>query len=507
LVKILEHRTNSLGLYLRAVIVVVLCTLTAAAIFPHLDAANLSMLYLAGIVVVALYYGRGPSMLATILSVAAFDILFTEPYGSFAIKDVQYVFTLLVMLLVAITVSTLALRSRRQTQAIQEQEHRTASLYTLNRKFSNAQGMQELATLGVRHVAEEFHTYAKIYIPDSRGTFNVISTRQEQTAPSAEIGIAEWAYNNGQIAGHDTGNLPGSDYLYIPLRALQNIVGVLAVFAVPLLPSAQIADREFLHSVADQIALAIERISLTEEAQQARMQAETERLRSNLLSSVSHDLRTPLSSIMGAASTLREKGITLDPKTHDELSQLAYEEAQRLNRLVGNLLDMTRLESGGLRVEKEWQTLEEVIGAALHHLGKRRKEHPIVVNLPSSMPLVPMDIVLIEQVFLNLLENAFKYTPEGTPIELSAESTEDKITVEVADQGPGIVPGDEGKIFEKFYRSNTTSSGAGLGLTICKGIIEAHRGKISARNRPSGGAIISFTLPLEGKQPSIDEEA
>jgi two-component system sensor histidine kinase KdpD len=501
------RKHSSFSQYLRAVVVVVICTFIAGLVFPNIHAANLSMVFLTGIVITALYYGRGPSILATILSAAAFDVFFTEPYGTFSIAEVQYVLTLLVMLLVAVTISTLAVRSREQTAIAQEREHRTASLYALNHKLSGANGLPELYTLAVQHIGEEFGSSTFIYSPENNLSLQLRAAQRIQDAPEPEIGIAQWVYDHRQAAGSGTDNLAGSTYLYIPLKTSQKVVGVIAMLHPPTQPPLWPADRQFLDTVADQVALAIERAMLTEEVQQARMQAETERLRSNLLSSVSHDFRTPLASIMGAASTLLEQGLMLDPKTHDELAQLAYEEAHRLNRLVGNLLDMTRLESGGLHIEKEWQTLEEVVGAALRRLGKRRRGQPIVTNLPPDLPLVPMDSVLIEQVLVNLLENAIKYAPEGKPIELSASATAKDIVVEIADQGPGIVPGDEEKIFNKFYRSaNVTSEGVGLGLTICRGIIEAHQGKIEARTGPAGGAVFRFTLPLEGEQPHFDEE-
>ena len=502
-----NRQLNRLGHYLQALMVVVICTLVAAILFPYFASANLSMVYLTGIVISALFYGKGPSILATILSVATLDFLFIEPYGTFAVSDVQYVLSLFVMLMVAVTVSTLALRSRQQTEMAQMREYRTASLYAMNRKFSNVQGVQAVIDAAIQHVNAEFASFGRIYVIEHGNIRYATSFKPEHGIPEPEIEIARWVYNQGIPAGNGTDNSPGSSYLYIPLRALQTVVGVLAIYVASYRQPMSNASRQFLGTFADQIAVAIERVALTEAAQQARMQAETERLRSNLLSSVSHDFRTPLSSIMGAASTLLEKGGSLDPKTHEELSQLAYEEAQRLDRLVGNLLDMTRLESGGLHVEKEWQTLEEVIGAALHHLGSRRSSHPILTDLPSALPLVPMDSVLIEQVLLNLLENAIKYTPADTPIRLSAIADGNQVAVEVADSGPGIVRGDEERIFDKFYRSKGAgSSGVGLGLTICKGIIEAHSGKVWAENRSAGGAVFHFTLPLEGGQPEFDEE-
>jgi len=503
-----QRRLNSitLVLYLRAILIVILCVALATALFPYFSTENLSMVFLTGIVITALFYGRGPSILATILSVAALDYFFTAPYQTFAISNIQNILTLLVMLLVSLTISSLATRSRNQAQQLKEREHRTASLYEMNRKLSGAQGLQNLLDLAAQHLETEFASPTIIFAADGIGSLSVSSKHLPQS-PSPEIGLVEWTYYSGKMSGYGTLNVPSNPYLYLPLSVLENAVGVLTIYAREQPRLALPERRQYLETFGDQLAVTIERFNLAEEAQKARTQAETERLRSSLLSSVSHDLRTPLASIMGAASTLLEKGPTLDARTHAELSQVAYEEAERLNRLVRNLLDMTRVESGGLKIDKEWQSLEEVVGASLRMLGNRRSEHHITTNLPMQLPLIPMDTVLIEQVLVNLLDNAIKYTPPGTRIDLSASAAPEEVTIKMMDQGPGIAPGDEQKIFDRFYRSNSQgSSGVGLGLAICKGIVEAHGGKIWAENRPSGGAAFTFTLPLEGQQPELEDE-
>jgi two-component system sensor histidine kinase KdpD len=263
-----------------------------------------------------------------------------------------------------------------------------------------------------------------------------------------------------------------------------------------------------LETFASQIALGIERAALAEAAQQAQVQIETEQLRNSLLSSVSHDLRTPLAAIAGAASSLLEDHAALDASMRHELCQTIAEEAHRLNRLVNNLLEMTRLESGAIHVHTEWQPLEEVVGAALARLEAQLADRPLTTHLPADLPLVPLDSVLIEQVLINLLDNAVKYTPPGSPIRLSAWAAQDAVTVEVADQGPGLPPGEENRIFEKFYRvpHTTRPGGAGLGLTICRGIVAAHGGRMWAANRPGGGTLIRFTLPLTGTPPVVIPE-
>jgi two-component system sensor histidine kinase KdpD len=335
-----------------------------------------------------------------------------------------------------------------------------------------------------------------------------ISDRTVFAPDSHDQGVAQWVYDHGQLAGMGTDTLAGARALYLPLIASRGTIGVLGVRPAQLRRFLAPEQLHLLETFANQAALALERVALTEEAQRAQVQAETERMRSTLLSSVSHDLRTPLAVISGATSSLVEGATMLEPATRVELAQTAYDEAERLNRLVGNLLDMTRLESGAVQVRKEWQPLEEVVGAALTRLDERLRDHPVTASLPPDGPLVPLDSVLIEQVLINLLENAIKYTPPGSPIEISATGARDAVTVTVADRGPGIPPGGVQRVFEKFYRARAGdgSGGVGLGLTICRGIVEAHGGRIWVENRPGGGAAFHFTLPLEGTPPPVAPE-
>jgi two-component system sensor histidine kinase KdpD len=310
------------------------------------------------------------------------------------------------------------------------------------------------------------------------------------------------------MAGLGTATLPSAEALYVPLLGTRGAVGVLGVR--PASPHRLLAPEQIhlLETFANQTALGIERATLAGEAQQAQVQVATERLRNSLLSTVSHDLRTPLTAIAGAASGLLEENAPLDASTRHELCQTISEEANRLNRLVNNLLDMTRLEAGAIQVHKEWQPLEEVVGAALTRLEAQLHDRPLSTHFPAGLLLVPLDSVLIEQVLINLLDNAVKYTPPGSPIDLTAWATEDAVTIEVADRGPGLPPGEEQRIFDKFYRVQRPPmpSGTGLGLTICRGLVEAHGGQMWAENRPGGGTVVRFTLPLTGTPPSVAPE-
>ncbi len=323
-----------------------------------------------------------------------------------------------------------------------------------------------------------------------------------------EQGVAQWVYDHNQPAGLGTATLPGSQGLYLPLVTSQGTAGVLGIYSAPPNRSLSPDQMHLLETFANQTALAIERGLLAEETEQTRLKMEAERQRNALLSSVSHDLRTPLASITGAVSSLLENENTLDANGRRELAQIAYEEAERLNRLLGNLLDMTRLESGGVHVMKEWQPLEEVVGSVLNRLAERSADHPIVILLPSDSPLVPIDGVLIEQVLINLLENAIKYSPANSPVELSAVAGSYEVIVEIADRGPGLPAAELQSVFDKFYRAQpATTHGVGLGLTISRGMVEAHGGRIWAENRPGGGAVFRFTIPLDGKPPEVKTDA
>jgi two-component system sensor histidine kinase KdpD len=493
------------SLHARALGVVVICTLIAGLMFRFFAPANLIMAYLVGVVYVASRYGRGPSVLASVVSVLTFDFFFVPPYLTFVVADSQYVVTFAVMLLVGLTISRMTTRIKDQAEAARERERRTTSLYEMSRDFANNSEVEALAQIAIRHIENVFESRVVVLLPDHNTQFSVHGSDEvSRKLTEQELSVGRWVYDHGQEAGLGTQTLPGAQGVYLPLLTPKGKVGVLGAYASQpsRLPSPD--QMHLLETFANQTALAIERAQLTDETEQARVQIETERLRSSLLSSVSHDLRTPLAAITGAASGLLEREHNLDPHGR-ELAQVAYEEAERLNRLVSNLLEMTRLESGNVKVEKEWQPLEEVVGTTLLRLERLFEGRPLKTNLPDDLPLVPIDAVLIEQVLVNLLENAVKYTPADSPISLSAWVEDQEVVVEVADRGPGLPAGDEQRIFDKFYRVRpTTASGVGLGLAICRAVIETHGGRIWAENRAGGGAAFRFTLPLDGEPPQID---
>jgi two-component system, OmpR family, sensor histidine kinase KdpD len=492
--------------YLWAVATVVVSTLVCRAMFKRYDNSNLIMVYLLGVAFVAARFGRGPSALAALLSVGAFDFFFVPPFLTFAVSDGQYAVTFAVMLLVSLLISTLSVRVKAQAEAAKSREQRTQVLYAMSRDLAAARTAEEVARAASRHVADVLRGTAEVILPSTEGQ---VGSGSLKGAPgdAREAAVAQWAFDHGRMAGLGTDTLPGAAALYLPLRGTQGTVGVLGVQPdAGLLPLAP-EQIDLLESLGQQAASGLERVRLAGDAEQARVAVETERLRSTLLSSVSHDLRTPLAAITGAASTLLGRA-PLAPEVERDLKEAIRDEAERLNRLVTNLLDMTRLDSGQVNLHRDWESLEELVGTALARLDAPLRLRPVTVDLAPDLPPVPVDGVLVEQVFVNLLDNALKYTPAGTPIAIRGCIRDSAALLEVADEGPGLPPGAEEHVFEKFYRGgHEAQRGFGLGLPICKAIVTAHGGAIWAENQMPRGAVFRFTLPLgEAPEPARESE-
>ncbi len=493
--------------WLLSIASVAACTGIAALMSPHFALVDLAMVYLLGVVFTASRAAKGPTLLATLLSVAAFDFFFVPPYLTFAVGDVRYFVTFIVMFVVAFVISSLTLRVRAQGDAARLRERRTAALYSLSRELVHERGRDRISTIAVKHISEVFSSQVVVLVPDERGNLAIPGTDPGTFAlDQRELGVAQWTFDHRERAGVGTDTLPGAKALYLPLVGSSRTVGVLGILPDPSVSSFDQEQVHVLESFANQTGMAIERAFLVEEAQRALLKAETETLRNTLLSSVSHDLRTPLAAVTGAATTLLQRDVTLDEPSRQELIQTIFEEAEHLNRIIRNVLDMIRLESGAITLRKEWQSLEEILGVVLNRLAEKLKDHPLATRLPADLPLVPFDPLLIEQVLINLLENAAKYTPPGSPLELSATIKGDNLEVALADRGPGIRPGEEERIFDKFVRGYATGGGIGLGLTICRAIITAHGGRIWAENREGGGAVFRFELPIEGPPPLTQTE-
>jgi two-component system sensor histidine kinase KdpD len=485
--------------YLWAVGLVALATAIGFLIGGRLAPTNLVMLYLLAVLIAAVYLGRGPSILASILGVLTFDFLFVEPYFTFVVSDTQYVITFIGLFLVGLVISALATRARQQADAAQQREAETAELYSLSRDLAAAGDLDAILQEMVKHIQRNFGRDTAVLLPE-RGRLLVRMVSADLELDEDELAVGDWVYRHGDPAGRHTNTLPSALLRYLPLKTARGIVGVLGVKG----PEGSGRDltpeqRRLMEAFANQAALAIERAQLVEQARRADVLQAAEQLQTALLNSISHDLRTPLVAITGALTSLDEQAEGLDDENRRSLVRTAREEAERLNRLVGNLLSMTRIESGAIRLHREPGDLQDAVGTALQQLGVRVGEHQVVIQVPDDFPLVPMDFTLIVQVIVNLLENAVKYSPGKAPIEVSAALANGAARLQVADRGIGIPPEDLTRIFDKFYRVQRPEhvGGTGLGLSISRGIVEAHGGAISASPRPGGGTVFSVDLPLE----------
>lgn len=481
-------------------ITVAICTGINYLLFRHLAPSNLIMIYLLGIVIVAARGYLLPAMLASLLSVLAFDFFFVPPRFSFSVNDSEYLITFGVMLLVAQVISQLTVMNQRQVEATRLREQRTTTLHVLSRQLASSRGLDRLLQVGVKYLSEVFASEVLALLPDQNGQL-VIRTgyHAELTLNPKEQSVAQWVYDLGQIAGLGTETLPYAQALYIPLMGSAGPIGTLRI--LPKDPS-QLFNPEQLHlleSLAHQIALSLEVDMLQEQAKRSEVQIAADRLRRALLQSVSHDLRAPLIAIMGSASSLIEMGNNLERTAIKKLAYQIYDESGQLNRLINNLLQITYLEAETVTLQKEFHNLRDVINTSLNTLGKSLGKREIHLDIPADLPKVPVDRVLIQEVIDNLLDNAIKFTPPNTAIDISAARIKDKIVISIGDYGPGLTSDEVKKIFDKFYQGQilATARGLGLGLAICRNIIIAHGGEIWAENRSEGGAIFRFTLPIK----------
>jgi len=491
--------------YLWASLACVAVTLLSMPLAEHFDRSNIVAIFLLTVVLVAVRFGRGAAALAAVLSVCSFDFFFVPPRFSFAVSDVQYLLTFCIMLAVGLITGQLTAGLRFQARVAAHREERAGSLYEIARDLSGAMQIDQVVGISDESIERTFRASAALLLPDAEGRLAATSARG--TALDVDIGIAQWAFDKGQPAGFGTDTLPGSEVLYVPLRAPTRPRGVLAVKARNRRLLRIPEQRQLLDTFAALIAIALERVHYVEVAQNAVVRMESERLRNSLLAALSHDLRTPLTVLVGLAESLT---LTKPPLSaaQRESAEAIQDEARRMSTLVSNLLDMARIESGEVKLNLQWQPLEEVVGSALNATHEMLKGHLIEVHMARDLPLVCIDALLIERVLVNLLENASKYTPPGTRIALSAEAVADRLSVSVSDDGPGLTVGREEAVFQKFTRGERESAtpGVGLGLSICRAIVESHQGKIVAGNRPGGGARFTFTLPL-GHPPAAAEEA
>ncbi|MDU6923126.1 two-component system sensor histidine kinase KdpD [Franconibacter helveticus] len=485
-----------------ALLLCTLITLVANQWLAAFDAANLVMVYLLGVVMVALFYGRWPSVLATVINVVSFDLFFIAPRGTLAVSDVQYLLTFAVMLTVGLIIGNLTAGVRYQARIARYREQRTRHLYEMSKALAVGRSAQDIAVTSGRFIESTFHARSLLLLPDAQGK---LAPPVESAGISAwDEAIARWSFDNGLPAGAGTDTLPGVPYQILPLRTAQKTLGLLVVEPSSLRQLMIPEQQRLLETFTLLMASALERLWLTESEEQARMASEHEQLRNSLLAALSHDLRTPLTVLFGQAEILT-LDLASEGSKHAPQASAIRQHVLNTTRLVNNLLDMARIQSGGFSLRKEWLTLEEVVGSALNMLEPGLGGRHIELTLPDPLMLIYVDGALLERVLINLLENAVKYAGPAARIGVRAGRRDEQLALEVWDSGPGIPPGQEAAIFAKFARGNKESAipGVGLGLAICQAIVEVHGGFIYAENRPEGGASFHVLLPAP-RAPELD---
>jgi two-component system, OmpR family, sensor histidine kinase KdpD len=488
--------------YWAALAICACCTAAAAVMYPYFALTNLVMVYLLGATVAALRLGRGPASLTAVANVIVLDFCFVPPRFTFAISNLEYLVTFAVMLVLALVIANLVANVRAQTRVAGARERRTSLLYAMSRELAATRAFDNLTRVAVKHVAETFSGRAAVLLPDSRGRLQGPRTTDPATLEGPDLSVAQWVFDHGRPAGLGTDTLPAATAQYLPLNATQKTLGVLAVQPTQrrrlLLPE----QRHLLETFAGQIALAIERALRTDEAEAARVAVETESLRNSLLASISHDLRTPLATIMAASHALNDPKMQPDAETRARLARTVESTAQEISELVSNVLDLMSFQFGEVHLNRAAHSVDVLVESALARLEGRLAQHPVEIALPADLPLVDVDAPLVTRALVNILENAAKHTPPGTRITISAGLETDAVRLVIDDNGPGLPPGPPEQLFAKFERGRSEADvgGAGLGLAICKAIIEAHGGRVTAAQRPGGGARFTLTLPVRAAQ-------
>lgn len=487
--------------YAAAVGFTLLTTFLMLPIRKYVDSSNLVMIYLISVVGVSLRYGRLPSLFATVLSAICFNFFFIPEYNSFKMADTRHVITFSVLLFTGIIIGAQTSRLRLQAISSRKREKNTSSLFAMSRELTASRGKVNLAQVAAQHIAEVLESNVFLWLTDDKGDLQTViaETRTELHGadPVREESVARWAFSHKQNAGLGTDTLPSANAFYTPLIASSEVLGVVGLMPHDEKVKSYSSDKiELIEAFSNITASALERARSAEMVEKTMIEAESEKLRNILLSSVSHDLRTPLAAITSSTSTLLIEGERISKEYKTELLRSIHEEAARLARIVTNLLDVTSLESGSVKLNRELYFIEELIGSALMRVEQKLSKHKVVTDIENGLPLIKIDGLLIEQVLINLLENAAMHTDEGTVINIKAENDKTDIKITVSDNGKGIKEGDEEKIFDKFYAG--TSGDGSLGLAICRGIINAHGGKIWAQNASEGtGAVFSFILPVK----------
>ena len=494
------------GRYSAAFATSLIATAVAWLMYPYFELTNLVMVYLLGAAIAGLRFGRGPAILTAVANVAAFDYFFVPPRFTLGVMNLQYLVTFAVMLGVAFAIASLTASVRQQTRIAGHRERRTAALYAMSRELSQTRGVASMAAVAVRHVEDVFTSRALVLVPGSDGRLHYPRDPASQASVwRADMSVAQWVYHHNEAAGLGTDTLAGAKALYLPIRGSKVTYGVLAVEpANPrriLLPE----QRHLLETFAGQVALGLERALLAEESESARVAAESENLRRRLLASIAQDLKKPIEKIKDACHSLEaDSGVSQERKV--ELVRAIGVHADHLAEVVSDSLELVRLEAGSVALRVEPHAVADLVGPVLERLAPTLSGHTVAVQLPPDLPFARVDGPLIMEVLENLLKNAARYTPAGSTVTIEGRTDGNWVHVLVEDNGPGLPAGDPALLFQPFERGEAPSAGAGLGLAICKTIVAAHGGLITARNRPQGGAAFEFTLPASPNHAAIDSE-
>jgi len=487
--------------YAAAMVTIFACFLVAWLMNrSHLNIANIIMIFVLGVAFVAARYGTGASVVASVLSAMTLAYYFLPPLMSLAVADVQHIIMLIVMSVVGILISSLTDQVRAQAAAARQHADHVEALYRMSVDLANRSGSDALAATAANHVQQTLGGDVTVFVDEPGDGVRKVASVPPSTENNSQDTLLARAIIESDTSDSAAATIAGAEEgVWAPLRSTMQTIGALRLRRSETAGPLSSDEEQLLNALAHQLAGVLERDRLSLKVQSVQIEAETERLRSGLLSSVTHDLRTPLAIITGAISSLIQSDQQLSADDRRDLCQTVLDYSNRMARLVDNLLNMTRIESGFMIVNKQLHVLEEVIGSALRLLAPVMGQRRVVVRLPDEFPLLPIDDVLFQQVLINLLENAQKYSPADSPIEIDAHVAGAAAVIEVSDRGPGLPEGQEQRVFEKFFRGHATGErqhGTGLGLAICRAIITAHRGTISAENRSGGGAIIRITLPL-----------
>jgi two-component system sensor histidine kinase KdpD len=497
--------------YMAALLTVATAVGVGVLLWPWIGLENVGLVFLTAIVGIAVRFGLWPSLLASVVSALCYNFFFTEPYYAFTISNPKDVIAVVFFTIVALVVSNVAARARTQAVVAMARARTTESLYTFSRKLAGVGTLDDVLWATAYQTALMLKVRVVILLPEDGSIAVKVGYPPEDILDEADIAAAKWAWQNNRSAGRGSDTLPGARRLFLPMRTGRGAIGVVGIDSDKPGPLLTPDQRRLLDALTDQGALAIERVYLVEDVDRAKRTIEADRLRSALLTSISHDLKTPLAAVLGAAGTLRDLSSALSDAEKADLLATIIDESERLNRFIANLLDMTKLESGAIVPNAAPHDLGEIIGSTLRRASKILARHHVELEHAADLPMLDLDAVLFEQVLFNLLDNAAKYSPDGTTIRIQSWRDQDSVCLQVLDEGDGIPPAELEHIFDKFYRAekgDQVRAGTGLGLAISRGFVDAMHGTITAANRTDRtGAVFAIRLPIPPGTEQLDTAA